>query len=184
MINIIHEIVKNKLRLYFVTALALVLAVTGGWFAYAYATVTVELDVVDKGPFVVTANTTPTPWNIWRGYKGKTGATDLFTITPGTNFTGDFSAVITLANGHDLVEAYRVLVLEIEIEDNTSTTIVGPEYLTLSGGEIDMDITNTNPPFTVKLTEGFYITHRSAWASGKEDPLILLDVFQRGTATP
>ena len=164
-------------------AFLLTLALTGGLFAYTATSATVNIGLTDQGDFVTTANTTPTGWDVYRNFKGTVTATDLFTITPGSGFTGDLAAVITLANAHELVEAYRILVLEIEIWDSGDNDQLGTtEYLTLGKGEVSIDIAyDSDTPYTVKIVNGFYITHRSAWPAGYEDPLILCDVMQRGT---
>jgi len=112
-------------------------------------------------------------------------AGDLFTITPDADFTGDMVALVTIANAEDLIETYRVLVFTIEIWDSAGTPVqVGTtQYLNVSKGEISIEIDQTGltAPYDVRLTDGFYTTHSGGWTSGNEDPILLIDVMQKGT---
>ena len=173
---------KSRKGLFFIGAILLALAITGGVFAYGATTATVTLGLTDKADFAsVTALAGPT-WNVWGNYKGAVTAGDLFTITPETSWTGNMSVVLTIGNAHELVEAYRILVLAIDVTDSggASLSTTGTEYLTLASGEciIEFDY-DTDTPYTVEILSGFYITHRGGWTSGREDPLILAQVLQR-----
>ena len=172
---------KSRKGLFFIGAILLAMAITGGIFAYGATTATVGLLLTDPGDFAdVTGLAGPT-WNVWGSHKGSVGTGTLFTVTPDDEWTGDIAVLVTIANAQDLVEAYRILVLEIEVQDATGPdTIAGPEYLTLGRGEIDMDVDYAaDKPYTVELTGGYYITHRGNWTDGKEDPLIMCQVLQR-----
>jgi len=176
---------KSRKGLFFIGAILLVLAITGGIFAYGATTTTVGLTLTGTSDYAaVVAETSPPTWTVWGKFKGKVTAGDLFQITPETNYTGDMVALLTLTNAYDLVETYRILVLEIEIWDSDTPAVqVGTtEYLTLDKGVIEIEIDQTlDPPYDVRLVNGFYITHRSPWTAGKEDPTILCDVIQKGT---
>ena len=177
---------KSKRELFLIGAILLALAITGGVFAYGATTTTVGLTLVGTSDYAaVVAEVSPPTWTVWGKFKGQVTAGDLFTITPETNYTGDMVALLTLANAYDLVEAYRVLVLEIEIWDSAGTPAqVGTtEYLTLDKGviEIEIDQSGFTSPYDIRLVNGFYITHRGGWDAGKEDPTILCDVIQKGT---
>jgi hypothetical protein len=175
---------KSRKGLFFIGCALLAMAVTGGVFAYGATTDTVTLGLSDAGAdfATVTPEASPPTWSVFGNYKGTVTAGDLFEIDVPTGFTGDMVAVFTLANAHDLVETYRILVLEIEIYDQTPTQVGTTEYLTLSKGEcsIEIDQTSMTEPYDVKLSGGFYISHRTGWGSNKEDPTILLDVIQKG----
>ncbi len=175
---------KSRKGLFFIGAILLAMAITGGIFAYGATTATVSLTLTGTTDFAtVVAEASPTGWTVWGKFKGKVAAGDLFEITPEANYTGDMVALITLANTYDLVEAYRVLVLEIEIWDTAGPTQIGTtEYLTMDKGviEIEIDQSGFTPPYDVRLVNGFYITHRGGWAAGKQDPTILCDVLQKG----
>jgi len=174
---------KSRKGLFFIGAILLAVAITGGIFAYGATTDTITLGLTKKLDFASVAfETSPTSWNVWGSYKGKVAATNLFTITPEAAWTGDMSVVLTIANAHDMVEAYKILVLKIEVFDNTATSIAGPEYLTLGKGDIELEfsLSGTTPyTYTVEITDGFYITHKGGWADGKEDPIIIAQVLQR-----
>ena len=163
----------------------LVVTISGGIFAYGATTTTVSLALSDQPDFaaVVAAGSPPT-WNVFGSYRGTVTAGDLFTITPDANFTGDMVVVLTVTNVHDLVDTYRIMVLEIEIFDSQAIPVqVGTtEYLGLAKGEatIEIDQTGLTAPYDVQIASGFYITHRGGWTSGKEDPTILCDVMQKG----
>jgi hypothetical protein len=163
----------------------LALLVTGAIFAQTATTATVTLNLTGKADYAnVTAAGSPPTWNVWGSYKGTVATGDLFTITPETDYTGDMVALITLTNPADLVEAYRVLIFEIEIWDSAGTPaqMGTTEYLTLPKGEITIEIDQTGftSPYTVQITGGAYMTHRGGWTAGNEDPTILCDVIQKG----
>ena len=177
---------RSRKGLLLFVPIVLFLVVTSGVFAYGATTTTVGLALTDQPDFatVVAAGAPPT-WNVFGSYRGTVTSGDLFTITPDANFTGDMVVVLTVTNVHDLVDTYRIMVLEIMIFDSAGTPVqVGTtEYLGLAKGEatIEIDQAGTTAPFNVEITSGFYISHRGGWTSGKEDPTILCDVMQKGT---
>ncbi len=175
---------KSRKGLFFIGAILLALAITGGVFAYGATTTTAGLTLTAQSDFAeVAAAGSPPTWDVFGSYKGKVTAGDLFTVTPDTNWTGDMSVLLTLTNSHELVAAYRILVLEIEIYDsNASPVQVGTtEYLTMANGEVSIEFSPTaDPPYDVRLTDGFYITHRGGWTPlNAEDPSIFAQVLQR-----
>jgi len=171
---------KSRKGLLFIGCILLALAISGGIFAYGQTTTTVGLTVTGQGDFaVVTAAGSPPAWNVFGSYKGKVGTGDLFTITPDAAWTGDMSVLLTLTNSYKLVEAYRILVLEIEIHDAGANPVGTTEYLTLGKGDIDIEFSQTSGPYKVKLTDGFYITHRAGWGAAADDPNIFCQVLQR-----
>ena len=178
---------KSRKGLFFIGAILLALAITGGVFAYGQTTTTVGLALDAQSDFAaVAADPSPPTWDVWGSYKGSVDIGDLFTVTPDVpgGWTGDMSIVLTLTNAHELVAAYRILVLEIEVWDSDATTPVkvdGPEYLTMGNGEITLEIDQTGftAPYDVRLTGGFYISHRGGWTTDYEDPSIFCQVLQR-----
>lgn len=176
---------KSRKGLFFIGAILLALAITGGIFAYGATTATVSLTLTDQPDFAsVAADPSPPTWNVWGSYKGKVVAGDLFVITPDAGWTGDMSVVVTLTNAHDLIEAYKMLVFEIEVWDDVAAakaTGSTTEYITLGKGDIDIDFTQGAPAgtYTVKIISGFYITHKGGWTQNKEDPNLLCQVLQR-----
>ncbi|MBA7567557.1 hypothetical protein ES708_09272 [subsurface metagenome] len=180
---------KSRKGLFFIGAILLALAITGGIFAYGATTATVTLGLIAKTDFAEVVAASPTVWNVWGSYKGRVPAGDLFTITPeasvpADSWTGDMSVTLTIANSQDLVEAYKMLVFEIEVWDDVTAAIATgstTEYLTLGKGDIDIDFEQGAPAgtYTVKIISGYYITHKGGWTDGKEDPLIMCQVLQR-----
>jgi len=178
---------KSRKGLFFIGAILLALAITGGIFAYGATADIVDLDLTAQADFAAVLENTvdPPTWDVWGSYKGSVDTGDLFTVTPDATggWTGDMSIVLTLTNAHELVAAYRILVLEVEIWDSAGTPVKvdGPEYLTMGTGEISFEIDQTGftAPYDVRLTGGFYISHRGGWTTNYEDPSIFCQVLQR-----
>jgi len=182
---------KSRKGLIFVGAILIALLVSGGVFAFTATSTTVTLGLTKKNEFasVPQAGTPPT-WNVWGHYKGQMTAGELYKITPEAAYTGDLSVMVTLANGHDLVKAYRTLVFEISVYEDagagtaadTSKQLGTTEYLTMGKGEATIDLTSLSgktAPFWVYLDSGFYFTHHT-WTDAEEDPILLCDVAQKG----
>ena len=171
-------------------ALLLTLAITGGVFAYTATSTSAQLGVVAQTDFVtvssnLTDNVTGDTWNIFGKYKGTLPDGNLFTIVPAAGYPGDLVATISLGNGDDMVKAYRVWVMNVEIRDEDDA-LASSGVLTLSNGEVELaiDVSATNPTgYYVKSTGGFYVSPlwQGFWAAndGAEDPLLYIDVVQR-----
>jgi len=180
----------SKKGLLFVGAILLALAVSGGVFAFTATTTTVDLGLTKKNEFAEVAAEAGPTWNVWGHYRGKMTAGELFKITPEASYTGDLSVMVVLANGQDLVKAYRVLVFKISVyEDdgsgtsaNTSLQLGNTEYVTMGKAEATFDLTSLGAktsPYWVYLDSGFFFTHHS-WTDTEEDPILLCDVAQKG----
>ena len=189
---------KSRKGLFFVGAILLALAVTGGVFAYGAlnytVTGTVTAESSEFADAVVGANN-PT-WSLWGGYTGAIPATtEVFYVEPGAGFTGDFVIQLYLTNVDDLVEVYRVMGMRWTVTLGTSTGITAitvtptsPGFLSLTHPTIDLEISTTGAPIAgdqldVNLSGGFFRTHyygAGPWG-GSEDPQILLKVIQKGT---
>ncbi|MBA7636062.1 hypothetical protein ES703_43675 [subsurface metagenome] len=177
---------KSRKGLFFIGAILLALAITGGIFAYGATADIVDLDLTAQSDFAAVLENTvdPPSWDVWGSYKGSVGTGTLFTVTADAvgGWTGDMSVILTITNAHDLVAAYRILVLEIEVHNGVDALASGSttEYLTLGVGEVSIEFTQlTVGPYTVQITDGFYITHRGGWAANAEDPSIFCQVLQR-----
>jgi len=172
--------IKRKRLMFFIGAVLLTLAITGGLFAYGQTTATVTLGVTEQPDFVtvVVAESPPT-WTTWGSYTGRIPPAALFKITPAAGWTGDMSVILRIANAEDLIECYGILVFKIEIW-NTSKQLGTTEYLSLGkGGQISIDFEQTTGPYTVEVKGGYYVTHRYAGWTGQEDPTIYCQVLQR-----
>jgi len=176
---------KSRKGLFFVGAILLALTITGGVFAYGATTDTITFALTADSDFATVAAGTAPTWNVFGSYKGSVKTGTLFTVTPDGDWTGDMSVVLTLANAHELVKAYRILVFEIEINDSTPAKVGTTEYLTLGKGDIDIEFTQaTAGPYTVEITGGFYITHRGGFSNDDASPDIYCQVLQRSAPTP
>jgi len=175
---------KSRKGLFFIGAILLALAVTGGVFAYGQTTATITLGLTAESDFAEVAENTVNPpsWDVFGSYKGSVDTGKLFTITPDADWTGDTSVVLTLTNAQELVAAYRILVLEIEVHDSIPTSIGTTEYLTLGVGEISIEFSVTGgSTYTVELTGGWYITHRAGFTNDEASPGIFCQVLQRSS---
>ena len=189
---------KSRKGLFFIGAILLALAVTGGVFAYGALSVThtaaVTAESSEFADAVAGANTPS--WSLWGGYTGKiTATTEVFKVTPGNNFTGDFVIQIYLINVDDLVEVYRTMGMRWTVTNHTgNTAITGvtvtpslPAFLSLTHPTIDLEISITGTPdgvefIDVDLSGGFFRTHfHGAGWGGSEDPQILCKIVQKGT---
>ena len=188
---------KSRKGLFFIGAIVLALAVTGGVFAYGALTYTVTGAVTaEASEFADAAAGANTPtWSLWGKYTGSVPATtEVFAVIPGNNFTGDFVLQIYLTNIDDLVEVYRVMGMRWTVTNGAgNTNITGVTvtpttgFLSLTHPTIDLEISVTGTPdgieeLDVNLSGGFFRTHSygGGW-SGSEDPQILLKIIQKGT---
>jgi len=181
---------------YMIGALLLALVITGSVFAYGYTTATTTLSVTtsDEDFAALSANTSSTPsWTPHGKFKGSTGDGTLFDMDTATsNYSGDLTVTVSIANGDDLIEAYRVLAMFIELRDSSDNLVDvdgdgdndTDDYalLTLSNGAVDLYVTQAAADdYVIKLKSGFYMTNvrgASGWA-GKEAPILYAEVAQR-----
>jgi len=187
---------KSRKGLFFIGAVLLALAVTGGVFAYGALTATVTTSIsAENAEFAdVTAGAVP-DWDVFGGYTGSIAATGaVFEIVPANGFTGDFVVQVFLTNVDNLVEVYRVLgmtwtaTLDGAADGITSITVTPTtNFLSLTHPTIDLEISTTGTPdgddiINVDLSGGFFRTHYygGGW-SGSPSPLIFSKVIQKGT---
>lgn len=187
--------VGNKM-LFLVGALLLALVITGGVFAYGYTTATTEFNVTTgTADFAsITADNASLPaWEPYGQFKGQTGTGTLFTVDTATSgYGGDLVITVAYANAEQLVEAYRVLNLTLEMRDSgdgivdingdNQTNSKDIAVLTLGNGSVDLFVTQAAPDtYTIELKSGFYNAHAwgvSGWA-GNENPQLYAEVAQR-----
>jgi hypothetical protein len=178
---------------YFLAALLLALAITGGVFAYGFinTTTTLSATVYESNFADVSVNSTGSAnisWSGWGHFKGSIGGPNgLFDITPGNSYTGDLVATVTIGNADQLAKRYRVLALQLDVVDSTGTPQdisagAGSTYtmLTLDNGSANLYITATDN-LTIRVNKGFYITQarpNAGW-SGAGAPELFCEVAQR-----
>ena len=178
-----------------VGALLLTMAITGGIFAFTFTTASSTVSVTAAGSdFAAVSENVASPltWTARGFFKGTIGAGNLFDIdTLASNYTGDLTATVTLANADALVEAYRVMVLKIQVYDGTgaqvdingSDSVTGADFalLTLNNAETNLFIQGQATEFVVKVVSGFYVSNvwGSGWTSTYEDPQLFAEVAQR-----
>lgn len=173
---------KHRRGILVLGGLLLTLVITGSLFAYAFLTAQATLGLEKESDFatVEVAGSLP-DWEVFGSYIGRVDTGKLFIIIPHPDWTGDMTCQVTLVNAPELVTAYRLLVLEIEVWDSTNNQVGTTEYLTLSKGTVDIQFSQTeeNSPYRVRLTGGSYISNRGGWLDGKEDPIFMCQILQR-----
>ncbi|MDD4859760.1 MAG: hypothetical protein PHR56_06105 [Dehalococcoidales bacterium] len=181
---------------FLVGALLAAIVITGGIFAYGYTTASVTMGVVAAGADfagVTAANASLPAWTPPGLFKGTTGSGNLFNVDTATSgYTGDMVVTVSLANADQLVSAYRVLNLFIEMRDSSNNIVdINADsvndtkdfaLLTLGNGSVDLFVTQTvADTYTIRLSSGFYNAH--AWGAGgwagQENPILYAEVAQR-----
>ena len=183
---------------YMVGALLMALVITGSVFAYGYTTASTTLTVSAAGSDfaeISTANASIPSWTPYGKFKGATGAGNLFIVdTAASTFTGDLTITVSIANGADLVEAYRVLSMFIEMTDAAGNIVdINADgsndtsdfaMLTLGNGAVELYVEQAAADvYDIKLKSGFYISNvwgQGGWA-GSEAPILYAEVAQRGS---
>jgi hypothetical protein len=184
---------------YLVGALLLALACTGGVFAYGFVNATTTLDayVADANFADVSVNSSYTSIS-WSGYgffKGSIGGVpsgifDIDTATSG--YTGDLVVSVSIGNAADLAKYYRVLALKLDMvypngdpvdinEDGIEDADTDWVLLNLNNGSVDMFPGGMADVCTIRVKNGFYVTHikpLGGW-TGSPDPDLFCEVAQR-----
>jgi len=192
MSEIIQGAGGSTLRRYFVTALLLALAVTGGLFAYAYtiASTSLSLGTVssDFGNITAsTANTVPqyTPFGT---YRGKIDAGNLFDVTPDTNYNGDIGINVYLDNMDQIGYKYGMFMVKLRLVNsaNQSMDVDGVDKpLTLRNGVVSFTSNNMTggTPYYIYCVGGVYRTFPWAYltgAGGTWAPSFTAEILQAG----
>jgi len=178
------------LRRYFVTALLVALAVTGGLFAFAYTSDTTSLNATAAtADFAsVTVNNTVPGYNIFGSYRGKIPQGNLFDVTPTTSYPGDLEVNVYLDNIDLLSYKYGMLLVRIRFVDSGNNTVDVEDMtkpLTLQNGVVSFTATGLTPGTTyyIQTTGGVYRAFPWAYltsSGGSYDPSITCEVVQAG----
>jgi len=191
---------RSRVPVLIATLLA-ALALTSGTFAYTFISNSVSFTEVTAagGDFAkVTSNISAQPdWNTYGFFMGNIGGPyTLFDIdTANSTYTGDLVATISIANGDQLAQVYRVLAMKITCydsgenlidinSDNTASASTDFALLTLRNGAVDIFINQDggSDVYTVKLESGYYVSHiwGLGWGgSNPQQPILYCDLGQR-----
>jgi hypothetical protein len=185
---------------YLVGALLLALACTGGVFAYGFINSTATLDASVAGANFADVSLNPSYSSItWSGYGFFKGSVEgvpagVFDIdTDSSGYTGDLVVSVSIGNAADLAKYYRVLALKLDLvdastgdnidinEDGSADEDTDWVLLNLSNGTVEMFPDGSAGNMTVRVKQGFYITHikpLGGW-TGSPDPDLFCEVAQR-----
>jgi len=150
-------------------AVLLVLAISGGTFAYTALTGTTTITVTGGGTEYATVTPVGYAWSaspVGGGQIGTVSAGTLYTIARDSDYTGDVVFTLSVTNTDELVSKYVYLNMEIEVWDGAVPSAeVTTEWLTLEEAVTELVVPAAKTsPFTVKVTDGTYRTERG------EDP--------------
>ena len=189
-------ITKSRIRApMLVTALLLALALTSGVFAYTYITDSTSFLVSSAGAdfAAVSANSSSPPdWTTFGFFRGSVGSGTLFDIdTTDSSYTGDLVATVSIANGDQLSQVYRVLVMKIKVYDgatqidiNSDNTVDDRDFglLTLRNGAVDIFINQAaSSTYYIKLDSGYYVSNifGLGWTTDYQNPQLFCNIGQR-----
>lgn len=141
---------KAKGKFPLVTALLIVLAVSGGIFAYTYTTTVGTIGIASPTGDVATVNESASQPD-WSSITdnlsenttcGEVPTGDLFEIIPNAAYTGDLTADISLTNTASLIKAYQYLNMKVYVAGSESANQT-PNYqlLTLQNGQAIFSLT-------------------------------------------
>ncbi len=193
--------VSHPRGVYYLTALLLALAITGGVFASGFinGTASINASTVQSNFADVTANTTglaSLTWTAYGKFSGKiatsTNGTAIFNVDTSSGYTGDLVVTVSYGNVDELLSKYRVLDLQLGMtypdgspmdinEDGTANATTDWVMLTLENGSVSLYPGGTANYTQVRVTKGFYITQvkpNGVWG-GSEDPELFCEVAQR-----
>ena len=179
-----------KKRTILITALALILMVSGGTFAFTYTSANNNFGLQgdsDVAQVEAGADAGSMTGEVWGDYKGDLPENkELFTIAPEADFTGDLHAVVTLTNPDEMAKAYKYFNMMIEISSVDAETGHTYQVLSLENGKAEFDIPGgTADSYSVMLIGGGYATFGTqglvAWDDDSAvDPQLFCEVVPRG----
>jgi len=172
---------------FIIIALAALLVVTGGMFAYTFTTATATIGVTaPTSDFAnVTANSSITAPTVFGKFTGTWPSSSLFTITPDPSYQGDLVVTVSLVNSGELIRQYHHLNMSLRYTDNTGALADEQQeiqVLNLTNAQVLFTWTSGNgtSPFTVDLVGGGYRLHPfKTLTGGSYQPQIWCEVTQR-----
>ena len=167
-------------------ALAALLVVTGGMFAYAFTTATATIGVTaPTSDFAnITANSSITAPTVFGKFTGTWPSSPMFTIEPNDDYTGDLVIKVYLVNTGQLIRQYHHLNMTLQFTDNTGAPADEQgeiQVLNLQNADVLFTWNGTGgSPFTVDLTGGGFRLHPfKTFTDGSYQPQIWCEVTQR-----
>jgi len=182
----------TTLRRYFVTALLLALAVTGGLFAYAYTIASTSLTVggvsSDFGNITASTANTVSSYTPFGTYRGRIGAGNLFDVTPYTGYNGDIGINVYLDNIDQIGYKYGMFMVKLRLVNsaNASVDVDGVDKpLSMRNGVVSFTSNNMTGGTTyyIYCVGGVYRTFPWAYltgAGGSWAPSFTAEILQAG----
>ena len=174
------------MKRFLIIALAALLIVTGGMFAFTFTTATTTIGVsAPTSDFAtVTAGSISAP-TVFGKFTGTWPTGDLYTITPDPAYTGDLVITVYLVNTGQLIRQYQHLNMALEFQDTNNATADEQgeiQVLNLQNAETLFTWASGNgtSPYSVKLTGGGYRLHPfKSLTGGGYAPQIWCEITQR-----
>ena len=174
------------MKRFLIIALAALLIVTGGMFAFTFTTATTTIGVsAPTSDFAtVTAGNISAP-TVFGKFTGTWPTGDLYTITPDPAYTGDLVITVYLVNTGQLIRQYQHLNMALEFQDTNNATADEQgeiQVLNLQNAETLFTWASGNgtSPYSVKLTGGGYRLHPfKSLTGGGYAPQIWCEITQR-----
>ncbi len=175
------------MKKFFIIAIGVVLAATGGVFASTYttATATIGVTAVESDFATVTANLTAAAPTVFGNSGGTWSAGTLFTVSPDPNYTGDLVIKAYLVNTGALSRYYEHLNMELQFLDSTNATADEQgisQVITLDNAQATFTWANGtgSAPYRVQLLGGGYRLHPwKSMSGGSVQPQLWLEIVQR-----
>ncbi|MFC1903268.1 hypothetical protein ACFLXJ_06425 [Chloroflexota bacterium] len=174
------------MKKFVIIALAALLIVTGGMFAFTFTTATTTIGVsAPTSDFAtVTAGNVTAP-TVFGKFTGTWPTSDVYIITPDPAYTGDLVITVYLVNTGQLIRQYQHLNMVLEFQDTNNATADEQgeiQVLNLQNAEVLFTWSSGNgtSPYSVKLTGGGYRLHPfKSLTGGSYQPQIWCEITQR-----
>jgi hypothetical protein len=181
---------KSRRPMVLLGAFLLVLAITGGIFAYTQTSTTATIDVTGGTTdyCTITANATARPDYVLLGrHRGTIPEGSLFDVTPDSAYTGDLVLNIFLDNVDTLQNDYSSWTMRLQLTDSAnvsvdtiaSTAVISLDNPVASFEVQSSNITASNGTVYIHCDGGSYRTFGNAWLT-PVDPSFYAQVVQAG----
>lgn len=169
-----------------ILSLIALLVVTGGIFAYTFTTATATIGVsAPTSDFAgVTAGNVTAP-TVFGKFTGTWPTSDIYTITPDTNYTGDLVLTVYLVNAGELIRYYQHCNMKLEFLDSANSTSdeqAEAQVLNLQNSQALFTWANGTgtSPYKVRISGGSFRLHPfKTLTGGSYQPQIWCEITQR-----